>query len=358
MIRISRSVSVLMLAGIGCAFAQSDEVILKAMKDEMQRSKTLRLPGLDPPYYAEYTIEDADMLGISATLGALVFSSHSPVRIQDVKVRVGDYGFDNTNYLFSDAFRGARYDTDQLPIETNYAGLRHILWLATDRAFKTAEEGIARKKSALKNVSLPDPLPDYSKAEPVQALLPAPRIAVDEAAWKKRTVDLSAVFASYPDIQASSVDFSSAQSTTYFVNSEGTQVREPDNGAYFRIRAYAQAGDGSPVRDAIVIQAGDVNALPPEAELRRAVTQVAENVTALAHAPQGFAYDGPVLFEGRASAQLLGQLLGDNLKLQRKPVPEPGRPVPFRPSELETRVGSRIFPDGIRRSETAGALPI
>jgi TldD protein len=342
---VRRSVSLLILTGIVSASAQSDEVILKAMKDEMQRAKTLRLPGLDAPYYAEYTIEDADLLGISATLGALVYSTHSPLRIQDVKVRVGDYGFDNTNYIFSDAFRGARYDTEQLPIESNYAGLRHILWLATDRAFKTAEEGIARKKSALKNVNLPDPLPDYSKAEPVQALLPAPRLAVDEATWKKRTVDLSGLFASYPDIQGSSVDFTSGQSTTYFINSEGTQVREPDNGAFFRIRGYAQASDGSPVRDAIVIQATDVNGLPPDAELRRAVTQVADNVTALAHAPQGYAYDGPVLFEGRAAAQLFGQLLGDNLKLQRKPVPEPGRPVPFRPSELETRVGARILPE-------------
>jgi TldD protein len=340
-----RSVSLVILAGTVCASAQSDEVILKAMKDEMQRSKTLRLPGLDPPYYAEYTIEDADMLGISATLGALVYSTHAPLRVQEVKVRVGDYGFDNTNYIFSDAFRGARYDTEQLPIETNYSGLRHILWLATDRAFKTAEEGIARKKSALKNVNLPDPLPDYSKAEPAQAILPAPRLPVDEAVWKKRTVDLSAIFASYPDIQSSSVDFTSAQSTTYFVNSEGTQVREPDNSAYFRVRGYAQASDGSPVRDAVVIEAWDVSGLPPEAELRRAVTQVAENVTAIAHAPQGFAYDGPVLFEGRASAQLFGQLLGDNLKLQRKPVPEPGRPVQFRPSELETRVGARILPE-------------
>src|SRR5258708_14897941 len=130
------------------------------MKAQMPRSKTLRLPGLDPPYYIEYTIEDADTLDISATLGALVLEAHTPVRIQEVKARVGDYGFDNTNYIFSDAFRGARYDTQQLPLETNYAGLRHILWLATDRAVKTAEEGIARKKSALKNVPLPDTLPN------------------------------------------------------------------------------------------------------------------------------------------------------------------------------------------------------
>src|SRR5260370_34815117 len=121
-------------------------------------------------------MEDGDMLGVSATLGALIYSTHSPLRIQDVKVRVGDYGFDNTNYLFSDAFRGARYDTDQLPIETNYAGLRHILWLATDRGFKTAEERVPPKKAGPQKGKLPSPLPRASKAGAGSAPRPHARL--------------------------------------------------------------------------------------------------------------------------------------------------------------------------------------
>jgi hypothetical protein len=333
----------LLFAAFACA--QNDEFILKAMKDEMQRSKTLRLPGLDAPYYTEYLISDADLVTMSATWGALLTESHTPLRIQAVKVRVGDYNFDNENYVFSEAFGGARYDTEQLPLETNYLGLRHILWLATDRAFKTAEEGIARKRSALRNVSLPDPLPDFSKAQPVQALLPVPRKALDEPAWRKRVVDLSAVFATYPAVQTSDVEFQSVQSTNYFLNSEGAEVRSPDNVSFFRMRAYAQARDGAMVRDSELPAAWDVNGLPNDAELKRVAARVAETVTALASAPQGYAYSGPVLFEGSSGAQLFGQLLGDNLKLQRKPVPEPGRPVPYLPSELETRIGSRILPD-------------
>jgi len=345
MTRVGRTLTLFLAAGIACATAQTDDVILKAMNDEMQRSKTLRLPGLDAPYYVEYLIEDADMVGISASLGALMSDVHSPLRIQEVKVRVGNYDFDNTDYVFSDAFRGARYDSTRLPIDSNYPALRNILWLATDRAFKTAEEGIARKKSALKNLSVPDALPDYTKTDPVRGLLPCPRTPINEALWRKRTIDLSAVFASYPDIQSSSVQLSSAQSTSYFVNSEGTEVREPDNESFVRIQAHGQAADGSPVRGVAIIESGDLKDMPTEAELRRATTQVAENVTALVHAPQGYPYDGPVLFEGRAAAQLFGQVLGDNLKLQRKPVGEPGRATPYRPGELETRVGSRVLPD-------------
>jgi TldD protein len=52
-----------------------------------------------------------------------------------------------------------------------------------------------------------------------------------------------------------------------------------------------------------------------------------------------------VLFEPQAAAQLFAQLLGDNLRLPRKPLAEPGRPVNFLPSELETRIGGRVLPD-------------
>ena len=344
---MKRIVRVAALAGLATAIclAQNDEFILKAMKDEMQRSKTLHLPGLEPPYYAEYTIEDAELFAVSATLGAVLSESHSPLRIQTVRVRVGDPNFDNTDYVFSDFFGGARYDTEQLPLETNYLGLRHILWLATDRSYKAAEESIARKRSALKDVTLPDRLPDFTKIQPVQVLRPVPRIRVNDDEWRKTTVDLSAVFAGFPEVESSAVEFQSVQSADYLLTSEGTITRLPDNVAFFRIRASGQAGDGYVVRDADVIQAWDVTKLPPMAELRRAAAKVAENVTAMAHAPQGYAYDGPVLFEGAAAAQLFGQLLGDNLKVDRRPVSEPGRSIPFLESELESRIGSRILPE-------------
>ena len=84
---------------------------------------------------------------------------------------------------------------------------------------------------------------------------------------------------------------------------------------------------------------------PSEDELMKGTKEVADRVTALAQAPLGEAYDGPMLFEAPAAAQLFGQLLGDNLKVTRKPIADPGRTVPYVPSELENRIGSRILPD-------------
>jgi hypothetical protein len=85
--------------------------------------------------------------------------------------------------------------------------------------------------------------------------------------------------------------------------------------------------------------------LSSDAELRATVEKVARNVEALAKAPAGDNYSGPVLFEAEAAAQLLGELLGGNLGVQRKPVAEPGRALQFQGSEFESRLNARVMPE-------------
>jgi hypothetical protein len=194
-------------------------------------------------------------------------------------------------------------------------------------------------------MNLPDQIPDFSKAPPVQAVLPVSRQTVNETAWKDRVVKLSAVFDAYPRVLSSGVEMQITQATNYLANSEGTVLRTPENLAFIRVVAHGLTSDGTQVRDAQVVQAFDAGGLPAETELHRQVTEVADHVTALSQAAAGEAYDGPVLFEAAAAAQLFGQLLGDNLKITRKPVVDAGRNAPYVPSELENRIGSRILPD-------------
>jgi hypothetical protein len=319
--------------------------LLRAMKDELHRSRDLRIISLDVPYFIEYRVADESNFSLRASLGALVASGQSTVRLPLVSVRVGDYAFDNTNHIYSEAYSGSRYDPDQLSLDGDYLGFRHALWLATDRAYKTAEDAIARKRSSLKNMNLPDQIPDFSKAPPVQAVLPVRRQTANETAWKDRIVKLSAIFDAYPRVLSSGVEMQITQATNYLVNSEGTVLRTPETLAFIRVVAHGLTPDGTQVRDAQVVQAFDAASLPAETELRRQVTEVADHVTALSQAPAGEAYDGPVLFEAAAAAQLFGQLLGDNLKITRKPVVDAGRTAPYVPSELENRAGAHILPE-------------
>jgi hypothetical protein len=328
--------------------ASTDEdVILRAMRAELDRSRQLRVVGAgDPPYFISYGVTEADTYRAAAQLGALIGASRNRFRSPSIEVRVGSYDFDNTGYIFTGRFGGTRFDRDSWPLDDLYDPIRESLWLSTDRTFKAALESISRKRAAL-NSAAPsnDKLPDFSPVPAVKSVQKVTRKKIDEAAWSARAVRLSAAFNAIPDILNSSVESQALEGVTYLMNSEGTVLRYSDSLAAVTAKVEGQAADGMLVRDARTFQALEIDGLPPDAEMLKGIAEVGANLRALAHAPVGEASSGPVLFEPQAAAQLLAQLLGDNLRLPRKPVAEPGRNINFLPSELETKVGSRILPD-------------
>lgn len=317
------------------------DALLKAMKDEIERSRSLEISGLDKPYFVEYTVEDLHTFAVSATLGGILSKNSNHHRVPRARVRVGDYTFDNANYIYSDSGTVRA----ELPIDDNYGVLRRTFWLATDGAFKRGVEAITRKRAALKNMTQPEALPDLWKAKPVEKVMPVKRNSVAFEDWTARVKNMSGVFASYPEVLASVVSFDVSDATFYLANSEGTTLRLPDSISTLQVRASGQAPDGMKVRDSAHFSVLDLKALPSETELTKAADQVAARIKALTAAPLGETYSGPVLFEGIAAAQLIGEVLAPHFALPRKPIGEPGRPAPFMPSEFEGRIGSRVLPE-------------
>ena len=326
--------------------AQSNDPILRVLTAEMERSRGLRIAGgADVPYYFEYSIDDIRSYALNATLGGVIDENRNRLRVPQVRVRVGDYDFDNSNFVLSDGNFAARYDTGLLPQDDNPLALRQQLWLMTDRTFKNALESIGRKRAAMRSVTAaPDPLPDFWKAAPVKLNVNSTAQALDEAAWKKRVVAASARFSAFPSVLTSSVELESIVNTSYFVNSEGTELKYPDNIHYIRVKASGLAPDGSTIRDHRVFHAIDAQRLPTDAELNKAVDEVGRHVAQLAAAPLGDIYAGPILFEGVAGGQLIAELLGSQLNLPRRPVGNAGQNSRFTASDLEGRLGSRILP--------------
>ncbi|HYP08087.1 MAG TPA: metallopeptidase TldD-related protein, partial [Bryobacteraceae bacterium] len=247
----------------------------------------------------------------------------------------------NSNYVFSDG--GSR--GGELTLDNDYSVLRRNFWLVTDNAFKNAVEAITRKRAALKNISEPEALADLWPAKPVQHIQPIVRASVSADAWTHRVRDLSRVFASHPDVLSSGVNFESSDAMFYLVNSEGSAIRVPDRISTLQVRAAGQAKDGMSLRDSLVFPVLDPGNLPSDADLRKQVEAVAQNIKAVSQAPVGETYSGPVLFEGVAGAQIMAEVLGPQFALTRRPIAEPGRPAPFLPSEFEGRIGSRVLPD-------------
>jgi hypothetical protein len=326
------------------AFAAQPDPVLDAMRAELNRSISLSLNQLDKPYFVSYTIDDVHSWSASATLGGLVSSGASTFRVPSVRVRVGDYKFDNSNFAGGGG-GGARYDLRSFPLDDDPLVIRQYLWLATDSAYKGSLQTIARKRAALRSVTVNDQLPDFSKVPGFQLMRDYTPAKFDDKAWQNRIRRVSKTFEAYPALRTSIVEYNVGDQLHRFVNTEGTEIRVPGVTADIQIRASAQAPDGMIVRDSAFFYTHDADKMFPEAELDKAAKSVGETVMKMAAAPMGEAYSGPILFEGEAAGQMFAEVLGRNLHIARKGVASPGMPSQAAVTELEGRRGVRIMPE-------------
>ncbi|NDJ14821.1 MAG: hypothetical protein EBY17_27120 [Acidobacteriia bacterium] len=318
--------------------------LFDGMKAELLRGQTLALGQLDKPYYISYALDEGHVWSGQATFGGLISSADSKFRIPEVRLRIGDYKFDNTN--FAGGFGGGpRYDLGAFPLDDDPLVARRYYWLATDSAYKGALTVIARKRAALRNVTVSEILPDFSPAPKFTLLNEFRPVTFDKKTWDDRVRKVSAVFNAYPSLRTSLVEYSAVDGYHRFVSTEGTEVKRQETVGSVQIRASGQAADGMIVRDWALFYGGDIQTMFPEATLAKAAKDVGEQVMKLAAAPMGENYSGPILFEGIASTQLMAEVLGRNLHISRKPVAAPGGAAQSAATELEGRRGVRIMPE-------------
>lgn len=339
------------------------DVQLRAMQDELIRAKSLQIPNLEKPYYVAYASEDNDSFFVSASLGGLLNVERQHVRVPRINVRVGNFDFDNTNYILSDVYGGSRYDAATLSLEDDYNAFRTTYWLATDRLYKTAAEAITKKRNALRDIANTEQTADFSPSKTLQLLRPAGQLSLSEDNWTNLIKRLSERFAKYPDVDYSSIQFRAVSATTRFVNTEGSVIRVPEQYAHLQIRASARAADGSQLWNSGFLNVVNPSQMPKEEALAKLANQVAEETQALAKAPLAEEYSGPVLFEDEAAAQMMAAVLSDALRLSRKPVTQPGQASPFSESVWANRLGSKVLPDWMSliddpTAETAGHQPL
>ena len=310
---------VLVLASLPIQAAPpAGDAVLRAMTDEMSRAvKDLRLENLPRPYYMDQTVVESDTFSGIAVFGGLARARRDQSRSQILTVRVGDYQFDNTN--FPSGLQRA-YDVYSLPLEDDYPTLRRHFWLAADEAYKAAVEALARKRAALRNISLPVQLNDFARQAPAETVGDKPRLTIDEKVWSERLRQFSAVFRRYPKILSSRVEFEAAAGTRYFVNSEGTRVRDPEVIWLLQAVATAQSSDGMRLHDGAWFAARREDLLGSPDAIRREIEAMAARLGAFAEAPTLEGYSGPVLFEKMAAAQVFAEFLGRNLAMTRRPV--------------------------------------
>jgi TldD protein len=327
--------------------APAADPVMRAMSDELQRSVSeLQFKDLDKPYFIQYNILDQERYRTSATFGALTASDTTRARILQAQVRVGDYDFDNSEFVAGGGFQGAPAAgvTTSTVIDDDYQVVRHALWLATDAAYKQSVEQLARKRAFVQNKVRGDQIPDFSKESPVTAVAVRRGLEVDKARWEKQVREWSAIFKDFPEIQESNVVLEAQVTQRYLVNSEGTKTLQPSMLVSIEVDAGTEATDGLRLRHWVPFNAGSFDQLPSTEEITKGIRQMAVDLTALRSAPLLDAdYSGPVLFTGQASAEMFARVLAPNLSGQRLPLSEQQGAQTNR-SELLDRLNRPVLP--------------
>jgi TldD protein len=317
----------LSLATAGFALAQQDnDHTLQAMRDEMARSKArleLQIPNADQPvkpYYIEYRLLDLDVREIVAEFGALLSSTHTRNRFMNVSARVGNNKLDSSNFVSDDAFRGFIGPTGSVGIDRDYDSLRQDLWIATDQAFKEAVDTYSRKKGYLSSLARQSDIDDFSKAEPVQLIEPLETPEWTNRNWEQEARDTSAVMRAFSQIHEGRVSYYLVYGTEYLLTSEGTEIRQNRRFAAIEAGLSAVADDGVPVNHYYATYAVHPGDLPNADNARKALNVTCTELMALRSAPPAQDYTGPVLFEARAAAPLLAQVLSPAINGARPPI--------------------------------------
>jgi TldD protein len=285
-----------------------NDVLLLAMRAELQRSKAqLKMDGVNAPYYIEYRVFDTDQYSAEAAFGSLRGDIRTRFRFLRVVVRIGDYK--------QDSYFGQGEGTlDIMPVDDDVLALRRQLWLATDRAYKTAAESLTTKQAQLKQLTIDQPVDDFAHADPVQSVGPLVRLEFDPEPFKKMLEDASAVYKSDPDIETSQASLRFQALNRYFVNSEGTVIRSGQNHYEMSVSSTTQAADGMSLSRDHAFNVANIKELPSTAELVGRAQKLAASLRDLRVAPLvEEEYRGPVLFSADASTRVFADLIGDNI---------------------------------------------
>jgi TldD protein len=337
---------------------QDNDQTLRAMRDEMQRSKTrleLKIPGTDQPvrpYYVEYRLLDLDVKEVVAQFGTLLQSTHTRNRFMDVAARVGSYKLDSSNFIGDEGFRGFIGAQGSVGIDRDYDSLRQDLWIATDQAFKEAVETYSRKQAYLSSLARQSDIDDFAKADPIQVIQPLVTPDWSNRNWEQEARDSSATLRVFPEIYESRVTYYLVYATEYLLTSEGTEIRTNRTFAAVEAGMNTLANDGMPLNHLYSAYAPKPGDLPNVDAVRKGLNVAGSELMALRAAQPAQDYTGPVLFEARAAAPLLAQVLGPAMNGSRPP-------VSFQPvveqllgnlggkSDWAGRIGARVLPPSV-----------
>ncbi len=297
--------------------------VLDTLVAENQREMAALKKTTDPAYYLGYQIVDQRSVILEAEGGALVDDKDDTVRNLDVEVRVGSPQLDNTRQLSDDgnALNAPLTRRGMVPMGDDKVALASALWLETDRRYHEAVSALGYVKQDQSTLSKHKSDADFS-AEPAEVYVEGKaKLEFDKAQWIDRLKRCSAKALSGDGKSAAtrgSCGVVFQLNTSYYVNSEGTQVQQSWTNAAMSVSVGVKADDGMNL-SRLEQRFGSTPAdLPGDAEVDKMIKTVNGDLDSLHDAPLAEPYVGPAILEGRAAGVFFHEVFGHRIEGHRQ----------------------------------------
>ena len=296
--------------------------------------------GDDSAYYIAYQIQDIRGVVIEAEGGALLTDQDESDRYLDTEVRVGTAKLDNTRTLTDpqeNAFNRPMIRVGVVPMGTDQLAISNALWLDTDRRYREAKLAFAMVKLDIQGLASAKKTPDFVTEKAETYIQKLATLTYDKAAWVKRVRTCSERANKGVATRGSCrVDFE--ETTTYFVNSEGSAIQLSWTTAQFSVSVGVKADDGMQLRRGEQRFARVPENLPSDAEIDQMIDVVTADLDALHKAPVVDPYIGPAILEGRAAGVFFHEVFGHRMEGHRQTDDTSGK-------TFSSQIGKVVMPE-------------
>ena len=324
----------------------SDSLLDALVAGADRAAGSLTLPDAEAPAWVVVVVDDRDTARVAAEFGELRRETGVHKRPARVEVVVGTPQLNSSRIeggavaTLPDALKKPVLVVDDVPV-----ALARDLWLTSDESYKAAVTRLALKAAARRGMGGEPPPPDWSEAEPVVDLDLSEVPAVDRERLREIALVASARLKGLGGIlRAGQVIAGETQGRLYQVDTAGTRVVQPHGHA--AVYAYVDLVTDAGVRlfDRRQWVARTADELPPIEEIADAVERMGHTLLWRADATAVDYYEGPVVFEGEAAADLFRYLLPGEVR-GTPPAPEAGRTYQQQ-VRGGPRLGRRVLPRG------------
>ena len=337
--------------------ADGSDPLLDSLVAGLERATAeLRLDDAAPPSRAMASVFDGDSVTVYGEWGLLGRVTGRPGRPGRVEVVVGDYVLNSSRIDGGTASLPSSVTTPRFVADDVPVAVARDLWLTTDDSYKSALARIAVKTAARHQMGGEPPPPDWTDAPVIVSIDRTATPQVDQAALERIAALGSAPLRdSRTPLRAGQVYASETQGRVYLADTEGVRIVQGEG--YAAVYAYADVlrDDGVRLFDRLTWVARTTADLPSAEEVAAAVSDMAESLSRRTVAPAIGYYEGPVIFEGEAAADLFRYLLPPEVR-GTPPTPEAGRTY-TQQTRGGPRLGRRVLPGGWSVTDDPTSVP-